>query len=157
MEYFDRFLTLLAALDREQVEYILIGGVAVNLHGIIRHTEDIDLFVRPEPENVERLKRALRAVWDDPAIEEISADDLAGNYSTIRYGPPGDDFYVDILSSIGTAFRYDDLEFTKIEVDGVPVRLATPETLVEMKRDTVRLRDKDDVARLRDHLHLEED
>jgi hypothetical protein len=157
MEYFDRFLTLLAALAQEQVEYILVGGVAINLHGIIRPTEDIDLFVLPAPGNVDRLKRALRSVWNDPAIDEILVEDLAGDYSTIRYGPPGDDFYVDILSRLGSAFRYDDLDFTEVEIEGVSIRLATPETLVAMKRDTVRLRDKDDAARLRDHLGLDED
>ena len=67
------------------------------------------------------------------------------------------DFYVDILSRLGTAFRYDDLDFAEVEVEGVPVRLATPETLIELKRDTVRPIDKDDAARLRDHLGLRED
>lgn len=157
MDNYPRFLALLAELHREGVEYVLIGGVAVNLHGLLRTTEDIDLFVRPEAENVERLKRALRAVWDDPSIDEISAEDLQGDYSTIRYGPPDDDFYVDLLARLGTAVRYEDLDFTEVDVDGVPVRLATPETLVRMKRDTVRPIDEDDVARLRDHFQLEED
>jgi hypothetical protein len=37
----------------------------VNLHGIPRFTEDIDLFVRPGPDNVERLRRALALAGDD--------------------------------------------------------------------------------------------
>ena len=157
MDNYPRFIALLSALHREGVEYVLVGGVAVNLHGIPRTTQDIDLFVRPEAENVERLKRALRAVWDDPSIDEVTAEDLQGDYSTIRYGPPDDDFYVDLLARLGTAVRYEDLEFAEVDIDGVPVRLATPETLIRMKRDTTRPIDKDDVARLRDHFQLDED
>jgi predicted nucleotidyltransferase len=157
MDDFNRFLALLHELHRERVEYVLVGGVAVNLHGLPRTTQDIDLFVRPDPENVERLKRALRAVWDDPDIDEIAMEDLTGDYPTVRYGPPEDDFVVDIITRLGTAFRYEDLEFAEVDVEGVRVRLATPQTLVRMKQDTVRPIDKDDVARLREHLDLEED
>jgi acylphosphatase len=157
MDFFDRFLVLLAELHRHEVEYVLVGGVAVNLHGILRNTQDIDLFVRAEAENVERLKSALRAVWDDPDIDQICVEDLAGDYSTIRYGPPDDDFYVDILSRLGTAVHFDDLESSEIRVEGVPVRVATPETLVRMKRDTIRPIDQDDAIRLREHFHLDED
>jgi predicted nucleotidyltransferase len=42
---FDRVLALLRALEQEGVKYVLVGGVAVNLHGIARNTDDIDLFV----------------------------------------------------------------------------------------------------------------
>jgi hypothetical protein len=47
---FGRFLDVLRAFGREDVDYILVGGVAVNLHGVVRATEDIDLLVRPEPD-----------------------------------------------------------------------------------------------------------
>lgn len=57
---FDQLVDLLGALDAEGVEYVLLGGQAVNLHGIPRFTEDIDLFVRPTRENVARLRAALR-------------------------------------------------------------------------------------------------
>ena len=54
-------------------EYVLVGGVAMGLHGLVRATQDVDLFVRPEADNVARVKAALRAVWDDPAIDECAA------------------------------------------------------------------------------------
>jgi len=56
---FTRFLDVIRAFERANVDYVLVDGVAVNLHGILRATEDIDFFVRPEHDNVERLKRAL--------------------------------------------------------------------------------------------------
>jgi hypothetical protein len=135
---FDRFLEFLRALEREHVEYVLVGGTAVNLHGIIRATEDIDVFVRPSAENVERVRQALRSLWSDPDIEQITASDLAGSYPTIRYGPPGEDFVIDLLSRLGTAVAFDDLEVQIVDVEGVPVRVATPATLYRMKRHTVR-------------------
>jgi hypothetical protein len=48
---FERFLLFLRELERNGVKYVLIGGVALNLHGIIRVTEDIALFVQPEERN----------------------------------------------------------------------------------------------------------
>jgi len=154
---FDRFIDLLRALEQEQVEYVLVGGTALNLHGLIRATEDIDLFVRPSPENVARLQRALRSVWDDPEIEQISAGDLAGSYPTVRYGPPGEDFVVDLLSRLGTAVAFDDLEAEIVEVEGVRVRLATPTTLYRMKRDTIRPIDRADAAALRDKFKIKDE
>ena len=46
---FERFLAFLRELERNMVDYVLVGGVALNLHGIIRATEDIDLFVFQAP------------------------------------------------------------------------------------------------------------
>src|SRR5271170_1708236 len=126
---FSRVVQFLQALDRENVQYVLIGGVALNLHGIVRATQDLDLFVKPEQENVNRLKRALRAVWDDPEIEEVRYEELSGDYATIRYGPPNEDFVIDLMTRLGDAFRFDDLVADTVSWAGVNVKVATPETL----------------------------
>lgn len=118
---FDRFLDLLPALAREGVDDVLVGGVALGLHGLVRATEDAALFVRPEAGNVERLKRALGTVWDDPDIADISAADLAGDDPTVRYGPPGEAFVVDLLGRLGWAFAFEDPDLQTITVEGVPV------------------------------------
>jgi nucleotidyltransferase AbiEii toxin of type IV toxin-antitoxin system len=154
---FERFLELLRALAREDVDYVLVGGVALNLHGIVRATEDVDLFIRPEANNVERLKRALRLVWDDPDIDQITVADLVGEYPTIRYGPPGEDFVVDLLARLGSAFVFEDLEMRTVQVEGVTVRLATPATLYRMKRDTARPIDRADALALREKFRLGEE
>ena len=65
----DRLLALVRALNREGVDYVVVGAVALGLHGLARATRDLDLFVRPTPDNVVRLKCALSAVWSDPDIE----------------------------------------------------------------------------------------
>lgn len=154
---FDDVVAVLSALKAESVDYVLVGGVAVGLHGFERATNDIDLFVRPTPENVDRLRRALRRVFDDPSIDEINAEDLAGEYPTIRYGPPDADYLIDILGRLGTEIAFTDLEFEPLEIAGTTVNLATPRTLYRMKRDTVRPIDRIDAEVLKEAFHLKEE
>jgi predicted nucleotidyltransferase len=151
---FEKFLLLLRELEQHQVEYVLIGGVALNLHGIVRATEDIDLFVRPDEENIERVRQALRAIWADPDVEQITATDLAGEYSTVRYGPPEEEFVIDFLSRLGSAFQFDDIQAETIEIEGTRVKLATPLMLYRMKRNTMRLIDRADAVALREKFNL---
>ena len=150
----DRLLALVRALNREGVEYVVVGAVALGLHGLARATEDVDLFVRPTPDNVARLRRALSALWSDPDIEAITAADLAGEYPAIRYGPPDGSFTLDLLARLGERFGYDDIEATTVEIEGEPVRAATPRMLYAMKRDTVRPLDHADAAALRQAFDL---
>ena len=151
----DRFLSLLRSLNREGVDYVVVGAVALGLHGLARATEDVDLFVRPTPENVAGLRRALFAVWPDPDIETIDAGHLAGEYPVVRYGSPDGAFTLDILARLGERFEYDDIEAGVIELEGEPVRVATPRMLYRMKRDTVRSQDHADAAALRRAFGLE--
>jgi Nucleotidyl transferase AbiEii toxin, Type IV TA system len=146
---FERALELLKSLSDNDVDYILVGGLALSFHGLVRGTEDIDIFLDPTEENVSKLKAALGKVWDDPAVEEINQADLAGDYPTVRYGPPEDVFFVDILARLGEAFSYSDLEAEVKIFRGIPVRVATPKTLYRMKKDTVRGKDKVDAEALR--------
>jgi len=62
---------VMTALEREKVQYVEFGAVAINLLGLARAREDLDIFVAPDRENIERLKSALRSVFDDPSIEEV--------------------------------------------------------------------------------------
>jgi hypothetical protein len=148
---------IFAALARENVQYILVGGVAINVHGLGRATKDIDLFIRPDRDNIERLKRALHSVFSDPSIDEITAEDLMGAYPTVRYGPPDGTFVIDLMTRLGTAFDYSDLESEQLDVDGVPVIVATPRTLIRMKKDTVRLQDRADAEALRRRFDIEDE
>ena len=153
----DRLLALVRALNREGVEYAVVGAVALGLHGLARATEDVDLFVRPTSDNVARLRRALSAVWSDPDIDSIVASDLAGRYPTIRYGPPDGSLVLDLLSRLGERFGYDDIEATMVDIEGEPVRAATPRMLYVMKRDTVRPQDQADATALRRAFGLEDE
>lgn len=147
-------LRVIESLNRAGVEYVVIGGVAMNVHGLVRATEDLDLFVRAAPDNIERMKRALRGVWADPAIDDITADDLCGDYPAVRYGPPVGALYLDILTRLGDFATYDDLEAVVVTVEGVAVRVASPRCLRWMKRGTVRTIDHADAEALRQAFDL---
>ncbi|MGA7613544.1 MAG: nucleotidyl transferase AbiEii/AbiGii toxin family protein [Thermoanaerobaculia bacterium] len=139
------------------MHYAVFGGAALNLHGLARFTDDLDLFIDPTIENVERLKRALAAVFDDDSISEISADDLLGDYPAVQYIPPEGTFHVDILTRLGDAFRFPDLEIVRIPLDELTVSVVSPRTLYEMKKGTTRLQDRADAELLRERFSLEED
>jgi hypothetical protein len=153
----DDALRVIASLNDAGVDYVVVGGVALNILGLVRATEDLDVFVRPDPANIQRLRVALKAVWADPDIDQITAEDLCGDYPAVRYGPPQGTLYLDILTRLGEATTYSDLQVQEKEIEGVRVRVATPETLYRMKRNTVRPIDRADAAALRSVFHLTEE
>jgi hypothetical protein len=150
--YLKSFLRVLDALDKEQVQYILVGGVAVILHGIERLTRDIDIFVKLDAENIQRLRKALLSIFDDESIEEITLEELQ-EFAVIRYGTP-DDFYIDIMARIGEVAVYEDLEYETIYYEGIKIKIATPETLYNLKKDSLRYKDKFDAAYLKDFIEI---
>jgi hypothetical protein len=118
--------------------------VAVIFHGMERLTRDIDIFIKMDPKNIEKLRTALYSVFRDPSIEEITSKELH-KYPVIRYGTPNG-FYIDIMVRIGEDIGYDDLEYEIIDYQGVKIKIGTPETLYNLKRDTVRHKDKMDAV-----------
>jgi hypothetical protein len=141
---------ILAVFAREGVEYVVVGSMAMAAQGLIRATRDLDVFVSASAANVERLRRALKSLFDDdPNVDQIRAEDLAGDYPAIEYAPPKGEYSIDLLARLGQAFRYETIEYEEIDLDGVRVRVATPTMLYRMKRDTVRPQDRLDAEVLR--------
>ena len=156
MDY-EKTREVLSAFERERVDYVIFGAVALNLQGLARATEDLDIFVAPTEENIRRLRAALATVFDDPHIQEITAEDLLGDYPAVQYVPPEGDFHVDILTRLGEAFRFEDLESERVDFDGFEVSVVTPAMLYRMKKATVRPRDQGDAERLRQRFGFEDD
>jgi hypothetical protein len=154
---FEGIKRVLASLEREGVRYAIFGAVALNLHGFARFTEDLDIFVEPEQKNIERLRAALHAVVDDPEIDSITAEDLLGDYPAVQYVPPDGSFQIDILTRLGTAFSFADLEIERVAVDSLLVSVVTPQTLYNMKKDTVRLKDRADAQLLKERFGIKDD
>ncbi|RLE27821.1 MAG: hypothetical protein DRJ65_01630 [Acidobacteria bacterium] len=150
----DSLKTVFRALSDHGVDYVVFGAVALGLHGLARATADLDLFIDPTAANVERLKSALKSIFDDPSIDDITAEDLCGDYPAVRYLPP-EGFGFDILTRLGEAFAYSDLDREVKQFDGVPVRVVTPRTLWLMKRDTVRQVDRFDADLLAERFGFE--
>jgi hypothetical protein len=155
---FGELRRILAALEREGVRYVLVGSMAMAAQGIVRATRDADVFVAPDEDNVARLRRALKSVFDDdPNVDEITAADLGGDYPAVEYTPPHGRYSMDILSRLGEAFRYEDLEAENVNVEGVRARVATPRMLYRMKKDTVRPQDRLDAETIRARFGLKDE
>ena len=130
------------------MRYAIIGAVA-NLHGLARSTEDLDIFVEPQAGDIERLKLAMHDAIEDPDIDGITAADLLGEYPAIQYVPPAGGFHLDILTRLGDAFAFADLETERVPYEDLLVTAVTPRTLYRMKRDTVRPKHRADAAAIR--------
>jgi hypothetical protein len=154
----DEMLRVLRAFEEEGLEYVLIGAAAMGFHGVIRATEDLDIFIRATLANVDRLKRAFQAAYDgDPNVDEISATDLLGDYPAVRYYPPTGDLYFDVMTRLGEAASFDTVAAETKQIEGIRVRVATPAALYRLKKDTVRPLDRQDAEALRRRFELEED
>jgi hypothetical protein len=155
---FGELRRILAAFEREGVRYVLVGSMAMAAQGIVRATRDADFFVAPDDENVARLRRALKSLFDDdPNVDEITAADLGGDYPAVEYTPPHGLYSMDILSRLGEAFRYEELEAEDVIVEGVRARVATPRMLYRMKKGTVRPQDRMDAETIRTRFGLKEE
>jgi hypothetical protein len=142
-------LVALAALERHHVDYVVIGGIALNLHGITRATTDIDVFIAPTADNIHRLRTALHSIYSDVGIDDITEADLCGDYPVVRYIPPPPGLPIDIVTRLGTAVQFADVEHERYDVNGQNIVVATPRALFNMKCGTVRPQDHADAARLR--------
>ena len=128
------------SLNETAARYILIGGFAVIAHGGGRTTKDIDFLVDSSPENVARLKVALR-VLPDNAAEEIAEGDIE-KYKVVRVA---DEVLVDLLGEacgISYADAIKDAEI--LDLAGTQVPVASKLTLIATKQ-TIRPSDRLDV------------
>src|SRR6185436_568499 len=116
-----------------------IGGFAVITHGGGRTTKDIDFLVDASPANVARLKDAL-SVLPDNAAAEIAETDIE-TYSVVRVA---DEVLVDLLGrACGITYQDATADAKVIEVEGVPIPVASKQTLIRTK-ETVRPSDQID-------------
>lgn len=142
------FGQILDDLNRAKVRYVLIGGIALIRHGVVRATRDIDAVFDPAPANVGRI-RTLIEKWratrpDGSPVPETGIDgDRAIHLST----PYGD---LDLLpEAMGTA-RFSDLlaRADVRRVDGIDAPICSLADLVAMKRSVGRERDLVDLSDL---------
>ena len=136
---------LLAAFLAANVDYAVVGGVAVNAHGYVRATNDLDIFIRPTEENARAAFEALRTLGIP--LGELQPTDLLSDQDNLRFGPAED--HIDILASIGE-MPFDQVWRNRIEtlVEGLPVPFISKADLIENKRQVGRLRDLADVEAL---------
>lgn len=127
-----------AALNTAHAKYFIIGGFAMNYYGLTRATEDLDLLIDPEPENIERIKQAL-CILPDQAAKDLAPSDFT-HYSVIRIV---DEITVDLLTKAGDV-TYGSAEYISVVVDNVSLPIASLQTLIATKPG---LRERDQLDR----------
>jgi hypothetical protein len=143
---------ILAALAEHDVDYVIVGGLAVQTHGHVRTTVDIDVYPRPEPANLRRLAEALNEL-DARALnagsEGLAIDAAMLPRATLwrfatRHGA------VDVLHDAPGAPPYDELRRRALEIELGELRLAVAgrDDLISMKRASARPVDLEDLAAL---------
>ena len=92
-----------------------------------------------------------------PSVEDIRTDDLLGDYPAVRYYPLDGELFFDILTRLGEAAGYETVESEVKEIEGIHVRIATPQALYQLKKGTVRPIDRQDAAALRERFNLKDE
>jgi nucleotidyltransferase DUF2204 len=144
-------VSLCRSLNREAVAYLLIGGFAVILHGLVRTTKDIDLLLDPSEENIRRVKRALGTLPDNAVA--LIGDDEVSKYRVIRVA---DEIVVDLMAeACGITYAEAVAEGAdRRRIGDVEIPIAKREVLIRMK-ETSRDSDKSDAGFLRRQLEEE--
>lgn len=146
------FESVLAALSRADVRYLVVGGVACVLNGFVRTTEDVDLLVDADRENVRRLIDALAGIGEGHA-RELRIEDFGDEEGAVRLV---EDFPIDVFTRMGGR-RYSDLLAHRKWYSGeVPIPYLDSAGLIELKSRSKRPQDQADVDALR-RLMLEQE
>lgn len=131
-------------LNEQRAKYLIIGGIACNLHGLIRATKDIDLLIPKDVKNTESILEALQHLTRGIA-RELDPSEVAQKSFTII----GDIPRVDLLT-VAHRVKFEEANKTalSVKIDGITVPYVDYEILLRTK-GTDRLQDKADIERLR--------
>lgn len=135
---------VLGALNAADVRYLVVGGVAVVLHGFLRTTKDLDLVLQLDPDNVLRGLHALKSLGFQPVVPvplEAFADPVIRE-SWIRdknllvfslWHPDRQGFQIDLFAS-------EPFDFSEVHARALRVSLDTTEAIVIGARDLIALK-----------------
>jgi hypothetical protein len=139
------FSELLLAFNAQHVEYLLVGAHALAVYGHVRATKDIDIWVRPDSENAQKVLLAL-SEFGAP-LGDLNQEDLskAGTIFQIGLAP----VRIDVITAIdGVDFEQAWPDRFKTSFGGVPVSVISRHHLITNKKASARLQDLADVEQL---------
>lgn len=145
---------ILRALDEHAVEYVLIGGLAVQTHGHVRTTNDADLIPAPRPANLRRLAAALNSLGArvlNPGHEEEEIDAQMLPRATLWQFATRDGG-IDVMHEVPGGRPYDELSerALRVRLGDMEVPVVDLDDLIQMKLARGRPVDLADVAALTD-------
>jgi hypothetical protein len=146
---------ILSSLEKENVDYAVIGGVAVVLYGYVRFTKDIDLLIDFSEDNVRRFIKVLAVLNFQPGVP-IDPMDMANekkreewmkekNVKVITfYNPESQLLQIDVLITRNLA----DMKRIRKKIDGLEISIVDYDELLKMKKETARPTDLIDIEKL---------
>lgn len=145
MEIQKDFKELLELFNAHKVEYIVIGGYALAFHGAPRFTGDIDLLVRPDVKNAQRILAALKEFGFGSL--NLNESDFVGMGNVIQLGVPP--VRIDIMTSI-TGVDWEKAQAGKVSGDygGAAVYFLGKKEYITNKKATGRKKDLADIEAL---------
>lgn len=139
------FKEFVALLNAHGVEYLVVGGYAMALHGRPRNTGDLDVWINRSPENADKLMQALNDFGFGGL--GLSADDFVAPEQVVQLGYPP--FRIDLMTDIdGVQFAAAWPQHKTFVHEGQPLHFIGIEDLKANKRASARPRDLDDLEQL---------
>ena len=153
------YLELFAALDRHKVDYLLIGGLAVSLHGVERATMDVDITVAMNPANLAALIDAAKELKLTPVLpvplESLSNVELLRDWHAQRHleafalrTPELAGVTIDVLLFPPVEFAGMTARAVEFEIAGTGIKVVSIDDLIALKSAVGRPIDISDVEHL---------
>jgi len=135
--------TLLKLLKENKTDFVIIGATAFPVYGYSRATLDLDIFIRPTRENVERVMKSLEEFGYD--ISDVSVKDFLGKKILIRQYILETDIHPFVAG-----VEFEDVWKTKIKdkIGNVEVYFASLDNMIKMKKSAGRAKDIEDLKYL---------
>ncbi|MFC1615805.1 nucleotidyl transferase AbiEii/AbiGii toxin family protein [Patescibacteria group bacterium] len=153
------FEEVFRALNKERVKYLVVGGVAVNLHGYMRFTGDLDILLLLEEKNLKKMGKVMENLGYSERLP-VSILDLSDkkmvknwlkekNMRAFSFMPPKDNpLQIDIITEESLKFEnIFDRKITK-KISGVSIPVVSIEDLIKMKKKAKRSQDLIDLEAL---------
>ena len=153
------YAEIFKAFNNAKIEYLIVGGVAVNLYGYNRFTGDIDILLALDKKNLEKMDKLMKKLGYTPRLP-VQIHELRDTkklkkwirekglkaYTFINNRQPQLD--IDILVEESLTFEKHYKKRTKIEVWDIKLPVISLENLISMKKKTNRPKDMEDVKAL---------
>ncbi len=139
------FQDFIEALNKAEAEYILVGGYAVILHGYIRSTADMDVWVNKTASNYQKLKKAFH-LFGAPVFSE--AEFLGNDFDVWAIGIEPN--RIEVLNKVKGIEFYEAYPLCKTFTQNhVQVKYIHLNHLIQAKEAAGRFKDRDDVEQLK--------
>ena len=142
----ETLVSICSLLNKHEVDYLVIGGVAVIFHGYTRATADLDFWYNPTLNNFHKIIKAFKEYGIE--VSELEEAVFDPKKTFLRFPTPG--FKTELLPALAGDMSFNEAKKNaeNIELDGVNVPIIGYDDLVRNKRFTNRLKDQADVEEL---------